>query len=1266
MKKFLLVSITVLLSVWIAVGQTSSGVTGVVTDSSGAVIPGVKVTLLDTKNSQEQTTVTSDQGTYTFTNIQPGAGFRLSFAGTGFQTYVLSGVQIGTARTETQNAQLTAGQVSETVEVVSTSGDASLNTTDASLGNVIGSRQLRELPIQIRGTPAALIGLQPGAVGSNVFAGATGGNRTGSVTGARADQGNITVDGIDANDVTTGQAFNTVANAPIDSIQEFRAVTSGPNASQGRSSGGQIELTTNSGTNKLHGNLREYYRNEEVAANTFFNNRTIVNGKSIDRPKLRRHQYGGSLGGPLPFFNFGENDGPAFRSGKDKLFFFFDAELRRDRSQTTTSRIVPNAQFRAGQIGYINNTAGCTAQSRIDTTPNCISFQSLAQSQALDPQGIGVNAALLSFINSRYPLPNDLSGGNGITTALLRFNAPITRDDKIYTARIDALPTDRQSLFVRTTITRRDSTNAPAFLPGDPDAVSFQDRSFAIAGGHRWAISNSIANVITIGLSKSSNFFAPPNAPTFPNSFAGGPLGAPFPSLSYQDRNVFVPTIRDDVTWTVGNHTFFTGFSYKPIRQNATLINDFNFVTLGTGGLTSQLNASLRPTNIRPGSTAAYDSAFTYLLGRIATLQTNYNYTPSGTALAPGSGKARSYAYNEYEGYLQDNWKVTSSLTVNLGVRYHLYPAPYDRNGFQADHSVDFAQLVALRAANAANGIASNSSEPFLTYDLSGAENDGVPFYKTTWANFAPRFGFAYNPSFKDGFLGSVFGDRKTVIRGNASQVYDRVGGGITFIQNQVDYLFANSASRTFGNANANTALLNDPRITSIGTLPVSNTAPVITRPFTPFVTNGVGNGLANGEFNYTIDHQFKIPKAYSFNLGIQRELPGNLLLDASYVGRLGRDLFVQSDVAQVMNFRDNASGQFLFDALNAIQPRVQQNVNNNVAAGTGLVAQPWIENQFAAAGASGVCPSLAMGGCTAFLANSFTNEVFSGSTSDLIFGLNGNGFIRNNVGMSSQFGTNAFISNQGRSSYHGALISLQKRFSRGFEFDVNYTYSKSLDNQSSVVNTVAGGLVCDILNTNACKGPSDFDIRHLFNANFILELPFGRGRAFGTNVNRWVDTLLGGWSLSGIISARSGLAFSPGTNLASFPLGFNLASPAILTGPLSAFNSDVRAIGANIQYFADPVAAQAALRYPRHGELGGRNLLRGPSFYGADMGLAKKFAMPWSETHRLSIRADAFNITNSNAFALPNVTKDSTSFGFITGSANNPREIQFGIRYDF
>src|SRR5205085_8718070 len=227
----------------------------------------------------------------------------------------------------------------------------------ASIGNVIGERRLKELPIQIRNSPAALIGLQPGVVGNNVGTATT--NRVGSVTGSRADQGNITVDGIDANDQATGQFAATTGNAPIDAIQEFRTVSTNPSAAEGRSSGGQIELVTKSGTNLFHGSLREFNRTAATAANSFFNNRG-----GVPRPQLTRNQFGGSVGGPVYLPRFGEG-GPRLVRGKDKLFFFFDYEGRRDAQGVSYLRTVPLAHLRNGRLAYLNNTPGCPTNARL-------------------------------------------------------------------------------------------------------------------------------------------------------------------------------------------------------------------------------------------------------------------------------------------------------------------------------------------------------------------------------------------------------------------------------------------------------------------------------------------------------------------------------------------------------------------------------------------------------------------------------------------------------------------------------------------------------------------------------------------------------------------------------------------------------------------------------------------------------------------------------------------------------------------------------------
>jgi len=1258
----------------ISAQSNSSGVTGVVTDAGGALIPGVEVKLTDTKTSRELTTTTNAQGVYTFTNVPQGGGYTLVFSAAGFQRSILNELQLGIGRTETYNATLSAGDVAASVEVMSTGGEATLNTTDQSVGNVISERQIRELPIQLRDNPAALIGLQPGVIGDNVGTGNV--NRVGSVTGSRADQGNITVDGIDSNDVTTGQAFVTVGNLPIDSVQEFRAVSANPNASEGRSSGGQIQLATRSGSNEFHGSLREYYRGEAFAANTFFNNR---NG--TPRPGLQRHQFGGSLGGPLPFPNFGENSGPFFRSGRDRLFFFFDYEGRRDDSENTQTRVVPLQHFREGRVAYIRATsstsgAACPSSSRLDTRPDCIGFVDQAGLAGLDPRGVGFNPALLSFIGQRYPLANDLSGGNGINTGSFRFNAPVTLENNTYTTRIDANLTDTQRLFGRLTLTRNTQTNGLQQFPGDADSQRLDDKSYQVAIGHTWVLGTSFTNQATFGYSRQKWFFPVPSSAAYPISYTFGVIQAPFPSIVYQDRDAIVPTLRDDVTWTNGGHLLQFGASFKPIRQNTTLVNDFNFPTVGLGGGLTSLNSTFRPTGILSTSTTStsnWDAAFALALGRISALTTRYVFDTEGNAQPLGTGRKRNWAYDETELYVQDNWRIRSDLSLNFGVRWQLYPAPYDKNGFQTGTNVSLDELFAVRVANAAAGISGNNAEPLLTYTLSGKGNDGDPMYKTDWNNFSPRVGFNYNPSFKEGFLGSLFGDRKTAIRGGYSLVYDRPGGAVSFIVDQNSYLFDQTVPLTFGSStNIPGSLLNDPRFTAINTLPVSTTPAPVTNPFTPNINaSGRPIGLANPSSNYLADQNFKIPYSHQWSIGVQRELPGNMILDVSYVGRRGKSLFALADAAQALNFKDAASGQFMFDAFNAIQSQLDA----GVAVGS-LTPQPWLENQMLAGirtlrGAALSCASFGLGAnCTQLAANLYSDLLIDGGTSDLVQQLYFQRLLLPNVGMSAQFARNTYVSNLGESQYDGMLVSLRKRFSRGYQFDVNYTWSHTLDNSSSVFNVTNGNnngasYICDLNDTKACWGNSDLDLRHLLNVNGIWEVPIGRGRAFGSGMSKWLDAVIGGWNIAGIFTARSGLPANSGTG--AFPVVFSAESPAVLVGDRSVFESNIRDEGSGIQYFADPDAVLAALRFPRHGETGNRNLFRSEGFWKIDAVVSKKFMMPWSEKHFLTFRAEAYNLTNSNFFAPAALDISSPgTFGRITASQSTPRVLQFALRYDF
>jgi hypothetical protein len=1259
-KNILTISLLLVILPVVGLGQQTSSLLGVVTDRNGAAINGVDVKLTDTKTSKERSVKTNEQGIYAFNKIPPGTGYLLTFSAQGFDTVVIKNITVGVGLAETQHAELPVGQVTNTAEVVS-SGGATLNITDASIGNVIDPRRLNELPIQIRESPAALLGLQPGVVGTNMGTGplltTRSNNILGTVTGARGDQGNITTDGIDVNDQLTGQAFTTIGNAPIDSVQEFRTVSAIPGAADGRSSGAQILLVTKSGTNQFHGSLREYNRTSATAANSFFNNRTIdpLTGQSIPKPRLTRNQFGGNLGGPiyLPGYN-----------GSDKSFFFFDYEGRRDAQGIPYLRIVPLDHFRSGSLAYINS-AGAT------------SILSPAQIAALDPNGIGANQALLSFITGRYPRANDLTSGDRINTGGFRFNSLSRRSSNTYTTRIDLNATENQKVFGRFNIVRTQQTDTVNTVaqqfPGDPESGQIVSRDMSFVGGHTWNISSSIANQVTVGVTRSSFSQRSPFAPSSPTvlgapaSVTGGAFGgafgiaAPFSNIATQNRLVPVPIIRDDLNWTKGSHDMSFGVSVKPIRSRTGSTLDFNLTDLGLGGNLPALNAALRPVDIGADLNNVainnYDSAFSFLLGRYAFVQTNFNYDKAGNAFPLGTGQSRDYRYNEYEAYAQDSWRVRNSLTLTYGVRYHYYPAPYEANGFQTGNNADLQSLLATRMQNAAAGIGGNAAEPLISYFPIGQGNNAPGPYAPDRNNFAPRFNIAWNPSSQNGFLGRILGDRKTVIRAGGSVIYDRVSGGLTFIQNQFTYLFNNTVVTPFGVGDPVTSLQLDPRFTGIGTLPVQNVA---ANPSTPNVVGGVPIGTATGQLNYALDQRFRSPYSTQYSFGFQREMPGNFILEMSYVGRQARKLFSQVDAAQILDFRDPVSGQFMLAAFNGLQSQLQ--------GGVGLAAitpQPWFENQVGAA-LGAPCTAVFGVSCTTFIAANGGSLVQNGNTAAVIQGLNALGLLGPNIGLSGQFVVNGFVTNLGSSSYNGLLTSLRKRFSQGLQFDFNYTFSHSIDNQSSVANTVTNGLICDARDLRACRGNSDFDIRHLINVNGIYELPFGRGKAMGGNARGVLNTLIGGWQVGGIFTYRSGLPFNATTG--AFPISLGSESAAVLnSGGASVLQQQINdAADGSIQFFGNQAAATAALSFPQHGASGNRNVLRGPSFWNLDTSVLKNFRLPWSETQRLQFRWESYNAFNHNAFNLPITNLNLNTFGQIMSSATSPREMQFALRYEF
>lgn len=1230
--------------------QEVAGVTGVVLDKSGAAIGGVQITLENAKTGYKVAATTNDQGSYQFLRVPPGSGYKLTFVKDGFRKFEMSDVSLGVETISTRNATLEVGESSQTVEVTAAASET-LNTTDASIGNVLDVQTLKELPSLIRETPASLLGLQAGVIANS----GGGTNQDGAVTGARTDQGNVTIDGIDVNDQAGGFAFATVGNAPIDSVQEFRATTADAEAYDGRSGGAQIQLVTKSGTNAFHGAAYEYNRTAATAANDFFNN-----SAGVARPALTRNQFGADVGGPVK---------------KDKLFFFFNYEGRRDASQSAVSRTVPLANVRAGGVNYVNDAPGCTDSARLNdpATASCITQLTPTQMASFDPLGIGSDAAELAILD-KDPQANDLTGGDGVNTGLFRFNAPNRVDHNTYVGRVDYAITPNQKLFGRFNVVRESDTQAVQQFPGDPTTQLFQDRSWAFVIGHTWTINSHNINAATFGITQQyNNFPAGPNAfPTFPNEFTFGPFATPFAAgVSTQGRTVPVPTIRDDYTWIHGKHAIQFGTNIRPIHQKSTLTESFNFLGVGIGGALSSLGPSgspLRPDDIldTQAQMNEWDGAFTSLLGRYADQSTNFIYNKALQPQPAGATAVRDFHYNEAELYFADNWRVRNDLTISYGLRWSYDAVPFEANGFETVPDVSLNTLFDTRVNNGNLGVSGPGAAPNLTYSLGGPANNAKGYYKPDYKDFGPRLGIAWNPSFRDGLLGSLFGDRKTTVRLGGSIVFDRIAGTVSFLADQNSFLFQNSNSVIFGQSDPVASLATDPRFTTVTALPAAVVPPVVTSPTTPFVSGGFPFGTSQDQLIYAVDPNFKTPYEDTFGFGIQRELPGNVLVEVRYEARLGRRLFAQSDGAQLVDFKDPASSQGLIAAFN--------NIATAVRAGTppgSIPAQPFFENQIA--DFIGVPCTVAFGGnsCTSVLAGSSLSQFFlNGDITDFLVSMNDFGLIPPNMGIAGQAASIAYVTSNSSSNYNGLLTTVSKKFSNGLQMNFNYTYSHSIDNLSSVVNTVVGGIVCDLRDLRVCRASSDFDARHVVSAYWVYDLPFGQHRYIGRDMPSWADRIVGGWSFSGIWTSRTGFPF--GTVTGSFPVsnyfgaGGLVGSPAVLTGNEASLSSNIHNENGTLQYFANPTAAVGQFSNPLASQTGNRNDLLGPSYWTIDAALLKNIKL--TEGLNLQFRAEAFNLFNHENFAPPGTNINSPStFGALTGTVGEgPRQMQLALRLEF
>jgi hypothetical protein len=902
--------------------QNVGSLQGTVLDPTGAGVATANVKLTDLASNTTRTMISDAAGAFSFVQLNPGI-YKLEISKGGFKTHVEERVTVIVATPTHLDIHLELGAVSQEVLVESTAVPL-LNTQDATVGNAFEENQVKSLPFLARNV-VNLLTLQPGVV----FTGQSDTDRLsqgsidtldpreGAVDGVRGNQTNVTVDGVDANDWQNQAAFTSALPVTLDSVQEFRVTTTNANATNGIVGGPQVELVTKSGSDAFHGNLRWYYRTSGTAANDFFNN---SQNPQIPRGKDQRNIGGGSIGG---------------RILRDRIFFFFDNEERRESVSTTLAfpRQVPSGALRQGVLIYdCTGDPGCPTQStsvlgadgvtQVSVPANAFGL-SPAQFKAADPAGLGINPAMLTYMKL-------LPGGNNPSAAFdggfsfnaLSFNSTEGTKNNIYTSRFDFILTrnGHHSVFWRGTLQGLKTDVLPAQFPGQPAAAQLLNNSRGFAVQYQAQFTPALVNTVRWGFTRSG-------------VNQSGTSGSQFDVRSFSDvvdfgarqfgRTVPVNNVNDDLSWTRGKHSLQLGGALYIIRNNnVNAANSFPAYVANNGFCISlcsdyNLGAAGAP---QPADPTSFIRAFMMLTGSITQVNATVFATPAGTFLPPGSLEKRKFAENLYEAYAQDSWRVKSNVTLTVGLRYGYETPPWEVNGFQVRPTTDIGAWFRQRMIDMNNGVPSDAS-PLLSWGLAGKANKGAnSWFNPNYKNFSPRLALAWSPGYQDGLLHSVFGGPgKSSFRLGAGLFYDRIGQALAL---DSDLNGSPGTATALIDGSQQFSLATAPRFSGTCTSSGCSGLPAAGPPFFNIPTQAqfpFTPAADTSNLGFSVDPQLRTPYTIHLAASFQRQLVKGVVLDVAYVGTLGRRLLGKADFAQYLDIRDPQSKVDLFTAFRQI-----------------------------------------------------------------------------------------------------------------------------------------------------------------------------------------------------------------------------------------------------------------------------------------------------------------------------------------------------------
>jgi len=1293
---FLAITSFLALNSFLAFGQgTTAPLSGTVYDGTGAVLSGAAVVVKNNGTGAEFRVNTASNGTYTVPSLGAGT-YTVTVEAQGFKKAVVQDVKIDAGVPTTANITMEIGVASETVVVQG--GAEVLQTQSANVATTITGRQITELPFTSRDA-LDLVLLLPGTS-------TPGRPRTSTVNGLPKGSLNITMDGINVQDNTlkSSDGFFTYIRPRIDSIEEVTLSTATPGAESAAEGAVQIKFVTKSGNNEYHGSLYEYHRNPTLNSNYWFSNRA-----GQERARVLLNQFGGRVGGPISI--------PKLFNGKDRAFFFVNYEEYRLPEQTFRQRTILNPltqtgvfQYAGGQVNMLDlagrlNCPGCTA------TPDPTTQKLLADIAQATKTG-GAIRQLDDPNLQEYSFTN--TGGQRRTFTTVRFDFNLSEKhhlENIYNYDYFSSSVD----FLN---------NADPIFPGFPGQGSQISNRFSDVIALRSTLTTAIVNEARFGFTGGTVVFFPENSPANFNAPVANQKGfvlninaaginnaLPGSANGPSRRNAPTWQFGDTLNWTRGSHSMSYGFNFTQINswgRNRTIAPTINFGIDTTDPANAMFNTTNFPNATNDDLTRAR-AIYAVLTGHVTSINANARLDENGNYAFLGE-LTQKFRQREMGFFAQDSWRATPNLTLTAGLRYEVqFPFTALNNVFS---QVTFEDLFGV----------SGLGNLFSPGTLAGRPSQynsfapGTPTNNTDANNFAPSIGFAWSPSFKNGLLNRVFGEGgQTVLRGGYSVAYNREG------LNVFSSILGGNPGATI-TANRNLSLGN------LGTLPLLlREGSRLGAPSFPNAPTYPNPGLVTDAVN-AFNPNLVLGYVQSWTLGLQREINKDTVIEARYVGNRAVKQWQQYNLNEI-NIKEN---RFL-DEFRLAQNNLaicQANSAACLAAQTasGVTAANRSANSFAFMGLPGQAPlpiilahftrNANANAAASYTSGNFTNTTFVNTLAKngpSPFGfantLLGNGTFRGNAlatGLPANFfvvnpgklGGAFSIENNGRSYYDAAVVELRRRFSKGLLAQASYTFARSLTNYpaSSSVVFYQPPTLRDVAGD---KTLSPFGITHALKLNWIYELPFGKGKSFGSGVGRLGELAIGGWEFHGTARIQTGspnnfgnvLLVGMSRNDLQEALKVRKEANAVFYLPQDIVDNTIRAFNVSAtsatgygsrgvptgRYIAPANGANCIESFT--GECGTTNLvLYGSGFTRFDLSAVKKFK--FSERVNFEFRAEFLNAFNNINFLVGGAANDvnniggftNATFGQIsnayqdTSTTNDPggRLIQFVARINF